>query len=86
MGRDEGWYPSGGKSGVPSTAPLPVSQVFTQSQPVLTLLQATILKWGRGCQLLAGPGGSLSIHLRKKGSHLFLTHRAEAKSPGKTLP
>lgn len=57
---------------------------FPESQPVPTLLQATGLKWGRGCQLLAAY--SVSIHLRKKRSISFSSHRADSPEAAEFLP
>lgn len=61
MRERKSWGKTVGKSPLGSGFMRPILSGFAcfpispESQPVPTLLQATILKWGRGCQPPAGP-------------------------------
>lgn len=82
MGQDRGQYPMGGRSEGPTYRAFARFAHFLR-EPAYA--HATILKWGRGCQPLVGPGGSVSIHLRKRRSSFFLSHRADPPGAAPSL-
>lgn len=82
MGQDRGRYPMGGSLGGPTYRAFARFAHFLR-EPACA--HATILKWGRGCQPLAGPGGPVSIHLRKRRSSFFLSHRADPPGAAPSL-
>lgn len=82
MGQDRGWYPVRGRSGGPIYRGFARFAHFLRER---ACAHATILKWVRGCQPLAGPGGSVSTHFRKRRSSFFLSHRADPPGAAPSL-